>query len=128
MMKQKKLRLKKPELPNETPRWVTDLRFGRSVSIEFFRNNAWILLIFVVAILSLIGLRYKTMAKMAQIRSLTTELKRSESIKLQEKAKYMTLIRETELKRLVEQQNLNLQFQEKPPYHLDTDPKTSPAE
>lgn len=114
-----KLKKNKTEIQRETPRWVTDLRFGRSVSIEFFRHNAWLIMVFVVAVLSLIGLRYKTMAKMAQIKALNTELKRSESMKLQEKARYMSLIRETEMRRLVERNGLNLQFQEQPPYQLD---------
>ncbi|MBD5204564.1 MAG: hypothetical protein HDS82_06845 [Bacteroidales bacterium] len=97
---------------------IDDVRFGRSVSLEFFRNNAWLLMVIVVALLSLIGLRYKTKTKMAQIQSLTTELQRAESSKLQEKAAYMSLIRETEMRRLVAEKGLGLDFQEQPPYEL----------
>lgn len=101
-----------------TPVWVSDLRYGRSVSVDFFRKNAWILMVFVVAIISLMGLRYKTKTKMEEIKKLTTELHRAESSKLQEKAAYMSLIRETEMKRLVEERGLGLTFQEMPPYEL----------
>ncbi|MDE6792599.1 MAG: hypothetical protein K2J48_05905, partial [Muribaculaceae bacterium] len=97
------------------------IRYGRSLSLEFFKRNAWLLMVFVVAILALIGLRYKTKTKMEEIKRLTTELQRAESSKLQEKAAYMSLIRETEMKRMVEEKNLGLIFQELPPYELEVD-------
>lgn len=104
-----------------TPTWVADVRYGRSLSVEFFKRNAWLLMVFVVAILSLMGLRYKTKTKMEEIKRLTVELQRAESSKLQEKAAYMSLIRETEMKRLVEEKGLGLEFQEFPPYELELD-------
>lgn len=97
---------------------VNDMRYGRSLSLEFFRNNAWLLMIFVVAIIALMGLRYKTKTKMEEIKQLTVELQRAQSSKLQEKAAYMSLIREAEMKKLVDEQGLGLQFQEFPPYEL----------
>ncbi len=69
--------------------WMSELRYGRSLSIDFFKANAWLMLLFVVAILALIGLRYKTKTKMAEIKQLTVELQRAESHKLQEKSLYM---------------------------------------
>ncbi len=103
------------------PTWVADVRYGRSLSVEFFKRNAWLLMVFVVAILSLMGLRYKTKTKMEEIKRLTVELQRAESSKLQEKAAYMSLIRETEMKRMVEEKGLGLEFQEFPPYELELD-------
>lgn len=97
---------------------ASDLRYGRSVSAGFFRQNAWLLVAFLAAVLSLMGLRYKTKSKMAEIKTLTAELQRAQSSKLQEKAAYMSLIRETEMKRLVDQKGLGLQFREEPPYQL----------
>lgn len=104
-----------------TPVWIADIRYGRSLSLEFFKRNAWLLMVFVVAIIALMGLRYKTKTKMEEIKRLTTELQRAESSKLQEKAAYMSLIRETEMKRLVEEKHLGLVFQEFPPYELHLD-------
>ncbi len=115
--KSKKARFTEP-LRHANKQMIEDLRFGRSVSLEFFRKNAWLLMVIVVAMLSLIGLRYKTKTKMAQIQSLTIELQRAESSKLQEKAAYMSLIRETEMRRLVAEKGLGLEFQEQPPYEL----------
>lgn len=97
---------------------VNDMRYGRSLSLEFFRQNAWLLMIFVIAIIALMGLRYKTKTKMEEIKSLTVELQRAQSSKLQEKAAYMSLIREAEMKKLVDEKGLGLQFQEYPPYEL----------
>lgn len=97
---------------------VNDMRYGRSLSLEFFRQNAWLLMLFVVAIIALMGLRYKTKTKMEEIKQLTVELQRAQSSKLQEKAAYMSLIREAEMKKLVDEKGLGLQFQELPPYEL----------
>ena len=98
---------------------VRDMRYGQSVSIEFFQRNAWLLIVIVVAIISLIGLRYKTKTKMIEIKKLTRELKIAESNKLQEKAAYMSLIRETEMRRLTHEKQLGLVFQEQPPYEVE---------
>lgn len=101
--------------------WMSELRYGRSLSIDFFKSNAWLMLLFVVAILALIGLRYKTKTKMAEIKQLTVELQRAESHKLQEKSLYMSLIRESEMVKMVREKNLNLEFQEQPPFELTDD-------
>lgn len=100
---------------------MNDMRYGRALSLEFFRQNAWLLMLFVVAIISLMGLRYKTKTKMEEIKRLNVELQRAQSWKLQEKASYMSLIREAEMKKLVDEKGLNLQFQEYPPYELVLD-------
>lgn len=99
--------------------WVQDIRYGQSLSVDFFRKNAWLLVILLVVILSLIGLRYKTKTKMQEIKLLTDKLELAESEKLQEKAAYMSLIRETEMKRMVAEKKLGLIFQEQPAYELE---------
>lgn len=109
---------KKSAARAHTPEWVSDFRYGRSLSVNFFKKNAWILMVFVVTIISLIGLRYKTKTRMEEIKRLTNELQLAESSKLQEKATYMSLIREMEMERLVREHGLDLVFQEQPPYEL----------
>ena len=101
--------------------WMSELRYGRSLSIDFFKANAWLMLLFVVAILALIPLRSKRKTKMAEIKQLTVELQRAESHKLQEKSLYMSLIRESEMVKMVREKNLNLEFQEQPPFELTDD-------
>lgn len=97
---------------------LEDIKYGRSVSLEFFKNNIWFLLIIIALLLSLMGLRYKTKTKMAEIQTLEKQLQQAESSKLQEKSAYMSLIRESEMKRLVTEKGLGLEFQEQPPYEL----------
>lgn len=110
---------KKKKISGISKDLVNDMRYGRSLSLEFFRQNAWLIMLFVVALVALMGLRYKTKTKMEEIKMLTVELQRAQSSKLQEKAAYMSLIREAEMKKLVEQQHLGLQFQDFPPYELE---------
>ncbi len=109
---------KKEKKQRKTPGWVAELRYGQSISLEFFKTNAWLILVMVVIVVALMGLRYKTKTKMAQIKKLNVELQRAESHMLDEKSKYMSLIRETEMNKMVNEHGLNLQFQEQPPYHL----------
>lgn len=99
--------------------WLSDMRYGKTVSVNFFRNNAWLLIIFISIVLALMGVRYKTKTKMEEIKKLEKELVESESSKLREKAAYMSLIRETEMMRLVKKNNLGLIFQEQPPYEIE---------
>ncbi|MDE6795426.1 MAG: hypothetical protein K2J63_09020 [Muribaculaceae bacterium] len=113
-------KVQKPKAPS-APSWISDVRYGRSLSVEFFKKNAWLLMIFVVTMLALMGLRYKTKTKMEEIKKLAAELQIAESSKLQEKAAYMSLIRETEMRRLVEENGLGLEFQEQPPFELQLD-------
>ena len=61
----------------QTPSWLVDFRYGRSLSVDFFRKNAWFFMVFVVAMLSLIGLRYKNKTKMMEIKKLNIELKQA---------------------------------------------------
>lgn len=115
--KDKKLN-KTPNGKKKTPGWVAELRYGQSISIEFFRANAWLIMVIVVVVIALMGLRYKTRTRMEEIKKLTSELQLAESTMLDEKSKYMTLVRETEMKKMVHQRGLHLEFQEQPPYIL----------
>lgn len=103
----------------ESSAWIRDLRYGKSISLDFFRKNAWLLILILGTVLSLIGLRYKTKTKMGEIKALTTKLELAKSAKLQEKAAYMSLIRETEMRRMVAEKQLGLVFQEQPPYEVE---------
>lgn len=94
---------------------AADVRYGRYFSLDTFKRNAWVLIPFLLVVLALMGMRYKTKSKMEQIRILTTELQRAQSAKLQEKSQYMSLIRETEMTRMVAEKNLGLVFREDPP-------------
>lgn len=110
--------------PNPEGSRLKDIFNGEALSLETFRRNIWILIPFLAVALALMGLRYKTKTHMMEIKRLTTELERSESSKLQEKAEYMSLIRETEMSRLVTEKNLGLQFSEEPQAVVEYLPET----
>ena len=101
-----------------TAEWLSDIRYGQAVSVSFFKRNAWLLILFITVVIALIGVKYKTRTKMAEVKRLEMELVVSESNMLREKSAYMTLIRETEMLRLVKKNNLGLEFQEQPPYEI----------
>jgi hypothetical protein len=98
--------------------WMSDFRHGRGVSVNYFKHNAWLIVLFVLAIVMLIGLRYNTKTNMMKIKELNTKLEQAENRKLAEKAQYMSLIRESDMVKLVNERHLGLEFQEQPPYEL----------
>ncbi len=95
------------------------LRSGRAISLEFFKRNAWMIIAILTALIGVMGLRYRTKTRMSEIKQLNKELQRAESDKLNEKAWYMTLIRETELTRLTTEKHLGLRYQEEPPVVIE---------
>lgn len=97
--------------------WRT-IKDGRSMSLTFFRRNGWLILLVIVAVIWLISQRYTNQSRMEEIKSLQKELRRAESRKLDAKAEYMTLIRETRMRELMERNNLHISYQEQPPYIL----------
>lgn len=120
--------VKSSEAPRESQSsWLSDLRYGRTISISVFKKNAWILMLILVVVISMMGLRYKTKTKMLEIKRLEKELAHARSEKLNEKADYMSLIRETEMERMVNERGLGLVFQEQPPYEV-TACEPAPAE
>lgn len=104
--------------PKKRAGWFTDMRYGRSVSLTFFRQNAWFLFLVMIALIGLMGMRYQTKTRMQEIRKLENELALSQSEKLQEKSDYMSLVRESEMERMVNEKGLHLSFQEQPPYKI----------
>lgn len=95
--------------------------YGRGVSVNYFRRHAWLIVLIVGAIVVLIGARYRTKTSMMTIKQLRVELQQAENTKLDEKARYMSLIRETDMVKRVSEANLGLVFQEQPPYELNVD-------
>lgn len=104
---------------SQVKRNTEELREGRAVSLEFFKRNAWMIIAIITALIGVMGLRYRTKTRMSEIKVLNRELQRAESEKLHEKAWYMTLIRETELTRLMTEKRLGLRFQEEPPIVIE---------
>lgn len=98
--------------------WLLEFKEGRMLSLEFFRNHAWLIMIATVVVLGLIGQRYTNHSKMRKIKKLEQELAIAKSEQISEKAMYMSLIRENEMRRLLRASGLALDYQEQPPYVL----------
>jgi len=97
---------------------IKEIKNGHSVSLDFFKQNAWFMVFFIVAVLALIVLRYSTQSKMVSAQKLEILLAQAENDKIAKKAKYMSLIRETEMRKLLHSKNIDLDFQEQPPYRI----------
>lgn len=97
--------------------WYT-IKSGQSMSLTFFKRNGWLILLVVVAVIWLISQRYSNKSRMEEIKALEKELRLSESKMLDAKAEYMSLIRESRMKELMESNNLRISYQEQPPYIL----------
>ena len=54
-------------------------------------------------------------------KKLSKELELEQSIQLNQKAEYMSLIRENEMRRLLREKHLDLDYQEQPPYVIPRD-------
>lgn len=100
---------------------IRSFREGRMVSLELFKRHGWFILIATVIIIALIGQRYTNKTKMEEIKSLEKELALSQSIQINEKAKYMSLIRENEMRKLMRERHIDLDYQEQPPFILSKD-------
>lgn len=91
---------------------------GKLLTLEFFKRNAWLIMISVGIVIALIGQRYANHSKMREIKQLKEELARVKSEKLQQKSQYMSLIRENKMMILLRERNIQLGYQEQPPYSL----------
>jgi hypothetical protein len=100
--------------------WRT-FKDGRALSLSFFKRNGWLIILVMVAVIWLISQRYSNQSKMQQIKQLERELKHAESDKLDAKSDYMTLIRENEMRTLMRENHLDLDYQEQPPYIIPAD-------
>ena len=103
---------------SESAASLRGIREGRLLSVEFFRRHAWLILIADVVVLALIGQRYTNQSKRQQIKRLENELATLKSEQIAQKAAYMSLIRENEMRRLLRQNSLDLDYQEQPPFVL----------
>lgn len=110
---------KKRKNKSKTP--GPSLLHGRLLSLELFKRHGWFIIIALVVVIALIGQRYTNQTKMEEIKRLNKELELQQSIQINEKANYMSLIRENEMRRLLREKHLDLDYQEQPPYVIPKD-------
>ncbi len=91
---------------------------GKVLSMDFFAKH-WLKLIIVLSMLFIyISDRYKCLTLMEDVNKLeqTLEILKTERIRV--KSSYMSKIRETSISEMVEEMNLNLSVQERPPFKI----------
>lgn len=91
---------------------------GRIFSLEFFKRN-WVYVVFVVAMaLAYIGNKFACQRSIQELLSLKTELVNAQSDLVVSSAKYNSMIRESEMVKLMNEKHLGLTAPSSPPYEL----------
>ncbi|MCM1318898.1 MAG: FtsL-like putative cell division protein [Muribaculaceae bacterium] len=114
---------KKKNTKNTAPQTgqINSILKGRMVSLELFKRHGWFIFIATVIIIALIGQRYTNQTKMEEIKRLEKQLATSKSVEINEKARYKSLIREHEMRKLLRERKLDLDYQQQPPYIIPRD-------
>lgn len=120
-------KVKKASAPARRRQLLKNVKKGKGVSSDFFKRHGWLVIFFMVVILVLTGMRYRTKVYMMQIKKLRTELKQAENERIEEKALYMSMIREQDMVELARRYELGLSFPVKPPYVLTLEAADSVA-
>jgi hypothetical protein len=100
---------------------TTRLFHGRIITSDFFINHWGTVLLVCIMMLVYIRNRYECTIRMETIQQLEQKLEIEETELMRERATYMSRIRESSMTELVNKQNLGLQVQERPPYHIKKD-------
>lgn len=100
---------------------VSSALHGRWLSMRFFGRHWAVILALVVMILVYITNRYQCMTAMETIQQLEKELMVVKTERIRQKSTYMSNIRESAMQQRIDNQNLNLQIRERPPYKITID-------
>ncbi|MBQ3364459.1 MAG: hypothetical protein IJG42_10985 [Muribaculaceae bacterium] len=95
-----------------------DFLQGRMLSLEFFKRN-WVYAVFIVAMaLAYIGNKFACQRSIQELLSLKTDLANAQTDLVNASAQYNSMIRESEMVKLMNQRNLGLTAPLDPPYEL----------
>ncbi len=97
---------------------VSSIIYGRALSADFFARHWLKVLLFVVMVLVYITNKYQCLTKMEEIRSLEQRLEVVETERVRVRGEYMSRVRESSMRNLVDSLHLNLKVQEQPPFKL----------
>ncbi|MBR2083790.1 MAG: hypothetical protein IJ879_04075 [Muribaculaceae bacterium] len=91
---------------------------GRLFSLEFFKRY-WFYVVFVVAMaLAYIANKFLFQSSMQEVMKLKVELDDSRTDLVKSSAAYNSMIRESEMTRLMQERHLGLSTPDEPPYEL----------
>lgn len=91
---------------------------GRFFSLDFFKRNAVYIIALVIMALTYIANKYVCQRSMEEVISLRTELANAQTDLVNSSARYNSMIRESEMTKLMYQRHLGLTAPKDPPTEL----------
>ena len=95
-----------------------DIIQGRFFSLDFFKRNAVYIIALVVMALAYIANKFVCQSSMQEVLSLRTELANAQTDLVNSSAKYSSMIRESEMTKLMREKHIDLSAPQEPPYQL----------
>lgn len=95
-----------------------DIIRGRLFSLDFFKRNAVYIVALVVMALAYIANKFVCQSSMQEVINLKTELANAQTDLVNSSAEYNSMIRESEMTRLMQEKHLGLTAPQEPPYDL----------
>ena len=97
-----------------------DIIQGRFFSLDFFKRNAVYIVALVVMALAYIANKFMCQSNMQEVISLRTELANAQTDLVNSSAKYNSMIRESEMTKLMRERHIDLSAPLEPPYQLSS--------
>ena len=95
-----------------------DIIQGRFFSLDFFKRNAVYIIALVVMALAYIANKFVCQSSMQEVLSLRTELANAQTDLVNSSATYNSMIRESEMTKLMRERHIDLCAPLEPPYEL----------
>lgn len=92
---------------------------GEVLSVEFFKKNYIYILAAVVMLLMYISNKYTCQNYQSEVIQLKKDLNKANTEWVNSSAKYNSMIRESQMKAIVDTMRIDLTAPEQPPYNLD---------
>ncbi len=97
-----------------------DIIQGRFFSLDFFKRNAVYIIALVVMALAYIANKFVCQSSMQEVMTLKTDLANAQTDLVNSSAEYNSMIRESELTKLMREKNLGLVAPQEPPFVLSS--------
>lgn len=95
-----------------------DIIQGRFFSLDFFKRNAVYIIALVIMTLTYIANKFVCQSSMEEVIALKVDLANAETDLVNSSAKYNSMIRESEMVKLMREKRINLTAPKDPPYQL----------
>ena len=95
-----------------------DIIQGRFLSLDFFKRNAVYIIALVIMALAYIANKFVCQSSMEEVIQLKTELANAQTDLVDASARYNSMIRESEMTKLMRVKRIDLAAPQEPPYEL----------